>query len=131
MAHPPPLEMKPAYTESQIAESEERYAAWSARVKKISHEEILTFGFRDFKRSEFSGPGYIPDIPFGDDQKMLYVELWYYLQNRPVRNCWIFSVSYGAISFPPQYTRGGLSPVRKPVWIKGVSSLRLTVTIQR
>ena len=98
--------MKPAYTESQIAESEERYAAWSARVKKISHEEILTFGFRDFKRSEFSGPGYIPDIPFGDDQKMLYVELWYYLQNRPVQELLdFFGLVRGDIHSPPQFTR--------------------------
>ncbi len=54
------------------------------RVKKISREDILAFGFRDFKRSDFDTPGYIPDIPLGNDQKGLYVERLYYLENPPV-----------------------------------------------
>ncbi|GAA4467410.1 hypothetical protein [Novipirellula rosea] len=76
--------LKPVWSDKQKKEWKKRHAKWLARVKKVSREEILAFGFRDFKRSEFEGIGYIPNIPFGDDQKGFYVERWYCVDDRPL-----------------------------------------------
>ena len=70
--------------------------------KEVSRQDLLDFGFRDFDRSEFKGPGYIPQIPITNDQKDRFDERWYYIQKPSYKKLLdLFGIQKNNILNPP------------------------------